>query len=70
MIVLCPCHAPVQAMNAENSGQPWYVEATTFRRAIAAYPSLQAAIFPPPPTTVTPAQSQDITLYQLLQVGH
>ena len=56
-------------MNAQNSGQPWYVEPATFRRAIAAYPSLQAAIFPPPPTTVTPAHSQDITLYQLLQVS-
>ena len=60
----------MQAMNAKNSGQPWYVDPTTFRRAIAAYPSLQAAIFPPPPTTATPAQSQDISLYQLLQVSH
>ena len=58
-----------QAMNSKNSGQPWYVEPNTFRRAIAAYPSLQAAIFPPPPTSVTPAQSQDISLYQLLQVS-
>lgn len=37
-------------------------------QAIAAYPSLQAAIFPPSPTSLTPAQSQDITLYELLQV--
>lgn len=57
-------------MNIKNSSQPWYVEPNLFRRAIAAYPSLQAAIFPPPPTTVTPAQSQDISLYQLLQVSN
>ena len=59
----------MQAMNAKNSGQPWYIDPTTFRRAIAPYPSLQAAIFPPPPTTATPAQSQDISVYQLLQVS-
>ena len=56
-------------MNSKNSSQPWYIEPNMFRRAIAAYPSLQAAIFPPPPTNVTPAQSQDISLYQLLQVS-
>ena len=62
-------HPSMQAMKDKNSGQPWYVDAATFRRAIAPYPSLQAAIFPPPPTTATPAQSQDISLYQLLHVS-
>lgn len=51
-----------------NSNQPWYAESSKIKEAIAAYPSLQAAVFPPLPTSVTPAQSQDITLYQLLQV--
>ena len=52
-----------------SSGQ-WYVDPSVLRPAIAAYPTLQAAIFPAPPTTLTPAQSQDITVYQLLQVSH
>lgn len=51
-----------------NSSQPWYAESGNIYQAIAAYPSLQAAIFPPLPTSLTPAQSQDITLYELLQV--
>ncbi len=38
------------------------------RQAVVAYPTLQAAIFPPAPTTLTPSQSQDISVYQLLQV--
>lgn len=46
----------------------WYAESATILQAIAAYPSLQAAIFPPSPTSLTPSQSQDITLYELLQV--
>jgi len=52
----------------ESSGR-WYVDSSVLRPAVAAYPTLQAAIFPPPPTTLTPAQSQDITVYQLLQVS-
>ena len=52
-----------------SSGQ-WYVDPSVLRPAIAAYPTLQAAVFPAPPTTLTPAQSQDITVYQLLQVSH
>ena len=52
----------------ESSGR-WYVDPSVLRPAVAAYPTLQAAIFPPPPTTLTPAQSQDITVYQLLQVS-
>ena len=54
----------------ETSSGQWYVDPSILRPAIAAYPTLQAAIFPAPPTTLTPAQSQDITVYQLLQVSH
>ena len=56
-------------MNNSNSHQPWYVDPVSLRLAVSAYPSLQAALFPPPPTTITPAQSQDISVYQLLQVS-
>ena len=59
----------MQAMDVEDKGSPWYVDPSLMRQAVAAYPSLQAAVFPPPPTTLTPAQSQDITVYQLLQVS-
>ena len=54
----------------ETSSGQWYVDPSILRPTIAAYPTLQAAIFPAPPTTLTPAQSQDITVYQLLQVSH
>ena len=59
----------LQAMDSVNKHQPWYVEPVALKVAVAAYPSLQAAVFPPPPTTLTPAQSQDITVYDLLQVS-
>ena len=59
----------LQSMNSSNSHQPWYVDPVSLRLAVSAYPSLQAALFPPPPTTITPAQSQDISVYQLLQVS-
>ena len=59
----------LQAMNSVNSDQPWYVDPVTLRRAVSAYPSLKAALFPSPPTSFSPAHSQDISVYQLLQVS-
>ncbi|XP_064396222.1 spatacsin-like isoform X6 [Halichondria panicea] len=62
--------APVpleEAMNTSNSGQPWFVDPLALRRSVSAYPSLQAALFPPPLTSLSPSHSQDISVYQLLQ---
>ena len=59
---------PLQALSPSSAGQPWHADPSVLKPAVAAYPTLQAALFPPPPTTLTPAQSQDITVYQLLQV--
>ena len=56
-------------MNTSNSGQPWFVDPLALRRSVSAYPSLQAALFPPPLTSLSPAHSQDISVYQLLQVS-
>ena len=56
-------------MDESNIGQSWYADAGVLRQATAAYPSLQAAMFPPAPTSLTPAQSQDITVYELLQAS-
>jgi hypothetical protein len=58
----------MQAIDEASKSQPWYTESGSMLRSIAAYPSLQAAIFPPLPTSLTPVQSQDISLYELLQV--
>ena len=58
-----------KAMASANSHEAWYVDPNVLRPAIAAYPTLLAAIFPPPPTSLTPSQSQDVTVYMLLQVG-
>ena len=58
-----------QALSSSSSEQPWHVDPSLLKSSVAAYPTLQAALFPPPPTSLTPAQSQDITVYQLLQVG-
>jgi spatacsin len=63
-------YAPVpieEALSVSSSNQPWHVEPSSLKSAVAAYPTLQAALFPPPPTSLTAAQSQDISLYQLLQ---
>ncbi len=60
---------PTQAMNTSNSGQPWFVDPLALRRSVSAYPSLQAALFPPPLTSLSPSHSQDISVYQLLQVS-
>ena len=57
-----------QAMVASNSLEGWYADPRILRQSVAAYPTLQAALFPPPPTNLTPAQSQDVTVYTLLQV--
>jgi len=54
-------------MDSVNSDEAWYVDPSVLRRAVSAYPSLQAALFPASPTALSPALSQDITVYQLLQ---
>lgn len=56
-------------MNPSNRYQPWYVDPDQLKGAFAPYPTLQAAVFPPPTTQLTPADSQDITVYELLKVG-
>jgi len=56
-------------MNDCNKTEPWYADSAVLKQATSAYTSLQAAIFPPAPTSLTPAQSQDITVYELLQVN-
>ena len=61
------CCSILQALSPSSSDQPWYVDPSVLKPAVAAYPTLQAALFPPPPTSLTAAQSQDITVYQLLQ---
>ena len=56
-------------MDPSNHSQPWYVDPDQLKGALTAYPTLQAAIFPPPTTQLTPADSQDVTVYELLKVG-
>ena len=63
-------YAPVpiaEALKASNSQQPWYVDQSELKQVLVAYPTLQAAIFPSLSTKLTPAESQDITLYELLK---
>ena len=55
-------------MAPSSSEQPWHVDSSVLKSSVAAYPTLQAALFPPHSTSFTAAQSQDITVYQLLQV--
>lgn len=58
-----------QAMDPSNRSQSWYVDPDQLKGALTQYPTLQAAVFPPPTTQLTPADSQDVTLYELLKVG-
>ena len=48
----------------------WHVEEQVLKEALAPHPKLKAAIFPPPAKEGSPAETQDISLYQLLQVPH
>ena len=60
----------LQAMNPVNQSHRWYVDAELLKRALVVYPTLQAAVFPSPPTKLTPAESQDVTMYELMKVSH
>lgn len=55
-------------MDSSNAHEAWFVDENTLRQVLGAYPTLQAAVFPSRPTKLTPAQSQDVTVYELLKV--
>ena len=58
-----------QATAPASANEVWHVEEQLLREALVPHPKLMAAIFPPPPKKGTPAETQDISLYQLLQVS-
>lgn len=55
-------------MDVTNEEQDWYVECSTLKAALAAYPKLQDAVFPLLPSNHKTVKMQDITVYKLLQV--
>ena len=65
-------YAPVSIEEAmTRRGEVWSADATKLRKALAAYPKLQAAVFADrSKTNKTAAELQDVSLYELLQVGH
>lgn len=64
-------YAPVSIEDAmSRRGEVWSVDAHQLRRALAAYPKIQAAVFPDHSSdNKTAAELQDVSLYELLQVG-
>ena len=46
----------------------WSIDEGLLKQSLAAYPTLQAAIFPSRQAKLTPSESQDVTLYELLKV--
>ncbi|XP_019859323.1 PREDICTED: spatacsin-like [Amphimedon queenslandica] len=56
-----------EAIDPANSDKVWYINETLLKQSLAAYPTLQAAIFPSRQTKLTPSESQDVTLYELLK---
>jgi spatacsin len=65
--VMYSMHSFDQAMDSSHANELWYIDPVVLKGSLGAYPSLQAAIFPPPPTKLSPAQSQDVTVYELLK---
>eukprot|EP00731_Ephydatia_muelleri_P024048 Em0016g319a len=64
-------YAPVpieETTDPSNRRKDYYVDRNVLERALEPYPTLKAAISPPPESTTSPAQTQDITVYQLLEV--
>ena len=57
-----------KAIDPVNSDKVWFINETLLKQSLAAYPTLQAAIFPSRQTKLTPSESQDVTLYELLKV--
>jgi len=55
-------------MDVSNKGQDWYVNSSTLKTSLAAYPKLQDAVFPLLPSNFATIKAQDISVYQLLQV--
>ena len=55
-------------MDESNKGQDCYVERSSLKTALAAYPKLQDAVFPLLPSNCIIVKTQDITVYKLLQV--
>ena len=55
-------------MDVSNEIQDWYVDGSTLKTALAAYPKLQDAVFPLLPSNCMTIKTQDITVYKLLQV--
>lgn len=55
-------------MDESNKGQDWYVDWSSLKTALAAYPKLQDAVFPLLPSNCMTVRTQDITVYKLLQV--
>ncbi|KAL5483983.1 hypothetical protein EMCRGX_G020408 [Ephydatia muelleri] len=63
-------YAPVpieETTDPSNRRKDYYVDRNVLERALEPYPTLKAAISPPPESTTSPAQTQDITVYQLLE---
>lgn len=58
----------LQMMSPLAVEKEWFVSKDVLQEVLAPHPKLRAAIFPPPPKKGTPAETQDISLYQLLQV--
>lgn len=55
-------------MNVVSEAKPYHADPDQLRQSLAPYPTLQAAVFPSPPTRLTPAESQDVSVYELLKV--
>ena len=55
-------------MDVSSKGQDWYVDSSTLKTSLAAYPKLQDAVFPLLPSNYVTIKTQDISVYKLLQV--
>ena len=67
-VITCITMVTCQAMDISNEGQDWYVDESSLKTALAAYPKLQDAVFPLLPSNCMTIKTQDITVYELLQV--
>lgn len=60
---------PLQMMSPLAEEKEWFVSKDVLQKVLVPHPKLRAAIFPPPPKKGTPAETQDISVYHLLQVN-
>ncbi len=58
-----------QCFSVININKPLYVDQHELKQALVAFPTLQAAIFPSKSKRLTPAESQDVSVYELLKAS-